>query len=47
MEVIFVKEHNMHIKPKFYKVKLLEKLVVQYGIRIWFDRKSYVWVASP
>ena len=27
-----VKEHNMHIKPKSYKCKLLGKLVVQQPI---------------
>ena len=31
-----VKEHDMHIEPKSWKLKLLEKLVAQYDVRAWF-----------
>ena len=30
----------MHIESKFYKFQLLEKFVVQHGIKAWFDGKS-------
>ena len=36
----------MYIKVKSYKLELLGKLVVQYGIKIWFD-KSCVGATFP
>ena len=30
---ISIKEHNIYIEPKFYKIKLLGKLVIQHGVR--------------
>lgn len=33
----------MHIESKFYKFQLLEKFVVQHGIKAWFDGKSWVF----
>ena len=32
----------MHIEPKSYKLKLLRKLIVQHGIRVWFGKRSHV-----
>ena len=33
----------MHIESKFYKFKLLEKFVVQHGIKAWFGGKLWVF----
>ena len=34
--------HDIHCEPKSYKLKLLEKLVIQHGIRALFSGKSSV-----
>ena len=44
---IGVKEHDIHIEPKSWKSKLLGNLVIQHGIRVWFDGRSQVQAASP
>ena len=31
-----VKKHDIHIKPKSYKLELLGESVIQHGIRSWF-----------
>ena len=32
-----LKEHDIHIEPKSCKLKLLGKLIVQHGVKAWFD----------
>ena len=36
----------MYIEFKFYKLKILGKLIIQYIIRVWFDGKSWIRVTS-
>lgn len=36
------KEHNIHYEPKYHKLKLLGKLVIQHGIRTSFGGRSCV-----
>lgn len=36
----------MHCEPKFYKVKLLGKLIVQHGVKALFDGRSSVQTSS-
>ena len=38
------KEHDIHCEIKSYNLKFLKKLLVKYGIRGLFDRRSYVCV---
>ena len=37
-----LKKQDMHIELKSYKFKLLEKLIFQHEIKIWFGRKLYI-----
>ena len=37
-----VKEHDIHIKPKSYKLEFLGELVIYHGIRAWFGRRPWV-----
>ena len=37
----------MHYEPKFYKLKLLRKFIIQHAIRTWFDMRSWIRVTSP
>ena len=43
----FVRVHDVHCRSKSYKLKLIEKLVVQYGIKVSFCRRSCDRTFSP
>lgn len=39
---MIIKQHDMYVKFKSFDFKLLRKFVIQYDIRIWFDKRSWV-----
>ena len=41
-----VKKHDIRIKPKSYKIELLEELVVQHGIKAWYGKRSWIRATS-
>lgn len=39
---MIIKQHNMHVKFKSFNFKFLRKFIIQYDIRIWSDKRSWV-----